>query len=157
MRIYFHKRLLCCFAIGFLVVVNNICFADDKYNIQKSEIKWVENLDQVDNSVEEGINQQISSPVSKKRYFYYYYPASYVYYSKDRQMYYYLENDDWKICAFLPSNFKKNLGKRIRLDTDTNKPYLYHNQHIKKFEQEDSIEKKKSFLAKLIYMMLYKH
>ena len=157
MRIYFHKRLLCCFAIGFLVVFNNISFADDKYNVQQNEIKWIENLDQVDNSEKEDIKQQKSSPVPKKRYYYYYYPASYVYYSKDRQMFYYLENDDWKICAYLPKNYKKNLGKHVRLETDTQKPYLYHEQHIQKFRQKESEEKKKSFLAKLIYMMLYKH
>ena len=158
MRIYFRVRLLSSLIVGLLFILsNNGSFAADKYNFQKSEIEKKEGLDEKDYPAEKSIKRKASSSGFVKHYLYYYYPSSNVYYSVDRKMYYYLEDDNWKICAFLPSDLNKRLDEYVRLELDTQKPYIYHKQHIAKFAQEESDKKKKSFLARVIYIMLYKH
>jgi hypothetical protein len=159
MEIYSHIKLVFSFVIVIFLAIftSNTSFASDKYNLQHNEIKRIEIQDEADDLEKEGIQLQATSSVLQKRYFFNYYPSCYVYYSIDRKMYYYLEDDNWKICAFLPKNFKGKLGEYVKLEMDTNKPYTHHRQHVKKFAQIESKKKKKSFLAKVIYIMLYKH
>jgi hypothetical protein len=158
MGTYFHIKFLSFFITVFLVITTNqVSFAEDKYKVQPSENSQIEILSEVNNSKKEGTQQQAPMPAASKRYSYRYYPSCYVYYSVDRNLYYYLKDDNWKICAFIPSDLKKKLDEYVSLKLDTSIPYIYHEEHIKKFSQTKSDKKKKSFLARVIYIMLYKH
>ena len=158
MRIYYYIRLLSFFIVGFLLILTSHgSFAGDKNNIRQSEIKNNEVLEEKDYSAKMGVKGQAYSSVVQKNYLYHYYPSSNVYFSVEKKMYYYLEDDNWKICSFLPSDLKKESDEYVRLELDTDKPYIYHKQHIAKFAQAESDKKKKSFLARVIYILLYKH
>lgn len=54
---------------------------------------------------------------------YHYYPAKNVYYDLERKLYFYLQGDQWKTGAALPTSIRLNLGKSTSLELDTDVPY----------------------------------
>jgi hypothetical protein len=64
---------------------------------------------------------------------YRYYPCSNVYHDADRGLYFYLEGSNWRIGASLPSNLQMGLGESVSLELDTDKPYIYNAEHVKKY------------------------
>jgi hypothetical protein len=68
---------------------------------------------------------------AKQRYLYF--PDCPAYYDTDRSVYFYIEGDNWVVSASLPDRVSINLGKYVALELDTDKPYLYYNDHKKKY------------------------
>ena len=64
---------------------------------------------------------------------YLYCPSSNVYQDADRGLYFYLEGSNWRIGASLPSNLRMDLGDSVSLELDTDKPYIYNAEHVKKY------------------------
>ena len=64
---------------------------------------------------------------------YRYYPSSSVYYDSDRRIYFYLEGDNWEVGASLPSRLRIGLGRSVSIELDTDKPYVYNAEHVKKY------------------------
>jgi hypothetical protein len=60
---------------------------------------------------------------------YRYYPDAEVYYDAGRKLYFYLEGNGWRIGASLPSPLLASLGNSVDLEMDTDKPFLYHDDH----------------------------
>ena len=64
---------------------------------------------------------------------YRYYPAHKVYYDTGRRLYFYLKGDNWEVGASLPSHIRVGLGKSVSIELDTDKPYIHHAEHVKKY------------------------
>ncbi len=64
---------------------------------------------------------------------YRYYPSHSVYYDTGRGFYFYLKGDNWEVGASLPGKLKMNLGAYVSLELATEKPYIHHAEHMKKY------------------------
>jgi hypothetical protein len=136
------NRWFVSFVIGFcLIVFNSIGFAGGSDGIQLKE------------------HSGIGSPATanKQKYSYQYYPSSSVYYDIHRKLYFYLEDDNWKIFASLPSNLERKLGDYVKIEMDNDKPYMDNDKHAKKFPPENLRKTKKNMWSKLIFVLLYEH
>ena len=60
---------------------------------------------------------------------YRYYPDAEVYYDADRKVYFYFEGNGWHIGASLPNSLQASLGDSVNLEMNTDKPFLYHDEH----------------------------
>ncbi len=64
---------------------------------------------------------------------YRYYPDCAVYHDTERSRYFYIKNGNWEVGASLPYNLQIRLGKSVNLEMDTDKPFTYHADHVKKY------------------------
>jgi hypothetical protein len=64
---------------------------------------------------------------------YRYYPSCSVYYDTGRRLYFYIKGDNWEVGATLPKHIRIGLGDSVNIELDTDKPYIYHSEHVKKF------------------------
>ena len=69
----------------------------------------------------------------RAKYQYRYYPGSSVYYDYERKIYFYIKGDHWEVGASLPSHLRIGLGDSVDIELDTDKPYIYHAEHVKKY------------------------
>ena len=69
----------------------------------------------------------------RAKHHYYYYPSSSVYFDAGRQVYFYLEGNQWKMAVSLPSYIRIDANRYVEMELDTDKPYMYHNEHRKKY------------------------
>jgi hypothetical protein len=64
---------------------------------------------------------------------YRYYPSCSVYYDSGRRLYFYLRGDSWEVGASLPNHLRIGLGDSVNIELDTDKPYIHHAEHVKKY------------------------
>jgi hypothetical protein len=64
---------------------------------------------------------------------YRYYPSRSVYYDTGRRLYFYLKGDNWEVGASLPHHIRIGLGESVSIELDTDKPYIHHAEHVKKY------------------------
>jgi len=64
---------------------------------------------------------------------YRYYPASRVYYEKERGAYFYYNNGKWQVSASLPSYIRIDVNDHVTLEMDTDKPYEYNHDVVKRY------------------------
>ena len=64
---------------------------------------------------------------------YRYYPDQKVYHDPERGLYFYLRGDNWEVGASLPSPLGSALGGSVTIELDTDKPYVYNAEHVKKY------------------------
>ena len=64
---------------------------------------------------------------------YRYYPSRSVYYDTGRKLYFYIKGDRWEVGASLPNRIRIGLGDAVKIELDTDKPYIYHSEHVKKY------------------------
>lgn len=57
---------------------------------------------------------------------YYYYPGCNVYYRPDDRMWFYLEGDNWRVGAALPSHIRVDFNRSVSLEMDSDRPYSRH-------------------------------
>ncbi|RJP24671.1 MAG: hypothetical protein C4520_03730 [Candidatus Abyssobacteria bacterium SURF_5] len=69
----------------------------------------------------------------RAKYAYYYYPEGQVYFDLNRNVYFYMDAGAWRMSASLPTDLNLQLGKHVRIDMDTSKPYTYFEQHKVKY------------------------
>jgi hypothetical protein len=69
---------------------------------------------------------------------YRYYPSSNVYKDTERGLYFYLKGDKWEAGASLPLPLKESLGESVSLELETDKPYIHHTEHVKKYPPKKS-------------------
>ena len=65
----------------------------------------------------------------RAKFQYRYYPDAEVYYDAGRKLYFYFEGNGWRVGASLPSPLQASLGDSVNLELDTDKPFLYHDEH----------------------------
>jgi len=69
----------------------------------------------------------------RAKYQYRYYPSSYVYYDTGRGLYFYYEGGDWRVGVSLPSHIHIAVGDYVTLEMDTDRPYRYHSDVVKRY------------------------
>ena len=91
----------------------------------------------------------------RAKFKYRYYPRCKIYHDAARGVYFYLKGESWEVGITLPSHLEKDLGGFVRLELDTDKPYLFNEEHIEKYssEQSNSEKKKMNFFTKLWILM----
>jgi hypothetical protein len=56
-----------------------------------------------------------------------------VYHEAERNLYFYSKGENWQVSASLPVDLEVNLGEHVSIDLDTDRPYLYNDDHRKKY------------------------
>ena len=74
---------------------------------------------------------------------YRYYPSESVYYDTGRRLYFYLKGSNWEVGVSLPDKLKVNLGDYVTLELATDRPYIYHAEHKKKYPPGQLKQKQK--------------
>jgi hypothetical protein len=69
----------------------------------------------------------------RAKHHYYYYPASSVYFDVGRGLYFFYQGDGWRVGASLPAGFQINVNDYVELDMDTDRPYVYHTDVMKRY------------------------
>ena len=78
---------------------------------------------------------------------YRYYPDGKVYHDTQRGIYFYLKGDSWEAGVSLPGELKVGLGDYVNLELDTETPYVYNDEHAKKYPP-GQLKRKNKKLAK---------
>ncbi len=69
----------------------------------------------------------------RAKYRYRYYPDSQVYYNENQGSYIYYNNGNWEISVSLPDRIKINIRDYVTVEMDTDQPYKYHTEVVKKY------------------------
>ena len=69
----------------------------------------------------------------RAKHYYRYYPSCSVYYDNGRKLYFYLKGDNWEVGASLPGSIRVRLGEYVSMELDTDRPYVYHADHVKRY------------------------
>ncbi|MFC1533201.1 hypothetical protein ACFL7M_07550 [Thermodesulfobacteriota bacterium] len=64
---------------------------------------------------------------------YQYYPKSRVYYEKESGVYFYYKDGKWRVSVSLPSHIRIDIKDYVTLEMDTDKPYKYDHEVIKRY------------------------
>ena len=64
---------------------------------------------------------------------YRYYPSSRVYYEKERGVYFYYRNGEWQVSVSLPTSLRLDVGDYVTLEMDTDRPYEYDNDVVRRY------------------------
>ena len=139
------KRPVICFAVGFFAISTIIisgCTGD--------RIKVKYEKDGRPGYSEIGKEHKKGGPPPhapahgyRAKHKYRYYPSRYVYYDTGRRLYFYLSGDNWEVGASLPSHIRVGLGDSVSLELDTDRPYIHHKEHVKKYPPGQLKKKKK--------------
>ena len=68
----------------------------------------------------------------RAKYHYRYYPSSYVYFDVGRRLYFYYDAGNWRVAVSLPSRVQIDFDDYVTLGMDTDKPYKYHSEVVKR-------------------------
>jgi hypothetical protein len=68
----------------------------------------------------------------RAKHHYRYYPESYVYYDTGRSVYFYSEGGRWGASVSLPSSIHIDVEEYVSIEMDTDQPYRYHSEVVKK-------------------------
>ena len=76
---------------------------------------------------------------------YRYFPSASVYHDASRGLYFYLSGSNWQIGATLPQDLRIRLGSSVSIEMETDRPYIYYDQHKKQYPpgQMKKMHKKK--------------
>jgi hypothetical protein len=138
MRYNLIKRFFICFLIGFFIFsFSSIVFAERSINIQLGKGSDSDKPKYVKNNKNGGPPTHAPAHGYRAKHQYRYYPSNSVYYDTGRGLYFYLKGDNWEVRASLPSNLRVGLGDSVSIELDTDKPYLYHAEHVKKYQRSN--------------------
>jgi hypothetical protein len=68
-----------------------------------------------------------------RAYQYRYYPAASVYYDLGRSVYHYFVDNQWQTVRTLPDSIHLNTREFATFELDTDRPYIYHQEVIKRY------------------------
>jgi hypothetical protein len=144
-----HKNQKC--ALIGLVAFCLVCFLTGSVFAGGSfTFKWGNETNAAQQQVKNKSKQKKGGPPAhapahgyRAKYQYRYYPSSHVYQDTERGIYFYLKGDKWEVGASLPLPLKEGLGESVSLELDTDKPYIHHAEHVKKYPPKKSKPKKK--------------
>jgi len=74
---------------------------------------------------------------------YQYYPHHRVYYERERGTYFYYQDGQWRVSVSLPSNIRIDVDDYVTLEMDSDKPYEYDHEIIKRYPPGQLKKKKK--------------
>ena len=70
---------------------------------------------------------------NRAQYHYRYYTYHRVYFDEQRGVYFFPSNGSWQMSVSLPSYIQITVNDFVTLDMDTDRPYEYHNDVVKKY------------------------
>ena len=156
MRFAIRKWLSSCFIMGLIVLFSiNFSLANESSKIRYEKDIHLESFKAEHKYQKQDSFNKNTLMRPQKEYSYRYYPLCSVYYDTNRKLYYYLQDGGWKIFSHLPRNFNRELDYYVKLNMDTDKPFIYFDNHIRQFPPKDS--RKQSLWSKAIFILLYKH
>jgi len=92
----------------------------------------------------------------RAKYQYRYYPRGKVYYDTARGVYFYLKGENWEVSISLPIHQKNDLGEYVSLELETDRPYLFNEEHNKKYSSKQlSSEKKQMNVFTKLWILLF--
>ena len=128
------RKLCICLAIGFFIV--SICadvFAGGSINIQWGKGSGSDNPQVSKKHKKQGPPAHAPAHGYRAKHQYRYYPSRSVYYDTGRRLYFYIKGDNWEVGASLPNHIRVSLGDSVNIELDTEKPYIYYSEHVKKY------------------------
>lgn len=139
------------------IVIFVFLYVDSGFADSSNSVKIAKDTEIEYGQIKEGYKRQngplVHAPThgSKARFQYRYYPRCKVYYDTARGVYFYLKGENWEVGLSLPSRLKSNLGEYVSLELDTDRPYLFNEEHDKKYssKQSNSEKRKMNFFTKL--------
>jgi hypothetical protein len=72
-------------------------------------------------------------PWAHGNHHYRYYTYDNIYFDEQQGVYFYLYNGGWQMSASLPAYIQITVNDFVTLDMDTDKPYQYHNDVVKRY------------------------
>ena len=92
----------------------------------------------------------------RAKFKYHYYPRCNVYYDAARGIYFYLKAGIWEAGMSLPSHLQRDLGEYVSLELDTDKPFLYNEEHSKKYSSKQiNSDKRQTGFFKKLWVLLF--
>jgi hypothetical protein len=70
---------------------------------------------------------------NRAKHSYRYYPYHGIYFEERSGVYFYLSDGRWQMSASLPVSVRITVNDFVTLDMDTDRPYEYHNDVVKKY------------------------
>lgn len=135
MNYNFIKRLFICLGIGFFTVSTLLTVG-----CAPKKVVVVHKKDGNHGYSESGHKHKKGGPPAhapahgyRAKHHYRYYPSRNVYHDTDRGLYFYLKGDNWEVGAKLPSSLRVGLGDSVSIELETDKPYIYHADHVRKY------------------------
>ena len=92
-----------------------------------------------------------SAQGNRVKHEYHYYPSSKVYHDADRGLYFYLQGSDLEVGTTLPQTLKDGLGTPVILEMETDKPYIFHPEHLKSYYAKQLKRQRYQNLAKITW------
>ena len=138
------KKLFICLAIGFFIV--SFCtdvFAGGSLSIQWGKGSGSDNHEVAKKHKKQGPPAHAPAHGYRAKHQYRYYPSRSVYYDTGRGLYFYLKGDNWEVGASLPGSLRVGLGDAVSIELETDKPYIHHTEHVKKYPSKQPKNKKK--------------
>ena len=131
------KRMAICFGIGFFTVFTiftigcapkrvEVVYEKDS-NHEHSEVYYKHK------HKKKGPPAHAPAHGYRAKHQYRYYPSQSVYYDTGRRLYFYIKGDNWEVGASLPNHIRIGLGASVSIELDTDKPYVHHAEHVKKY------------------------
>jgi hypothetical protein len=154
MNYNFIRRLIICFAIGFfsISIIFTIGCAPKRvkvvYENEKDGNQGYSKKHHKHKHKKGGPPAHAPAHGYRAKHKYRYYPSCSVYYDSDRRIYFYLKADNWEIGASLPTNIRLGLGDSVNIELDTDKPYIYHADHVEKYPPGQKKKKNKKKIKK---------
>jgi len=128
------NRLFICFLIGFFIFsFNGNALAGGSISVQWGKGSDSDQPKSVKNHKKGGPPAHAPAHGYRAKHQYRYYPSSSVYYDTGRGLYFYLKGDNWEVGASLPNSLRVGLGDSVSIELDTDKPYNYYEEHVKKY------------------------
>jgi hypothetical protein len=79
----------------------------------------------------------------RAKYRYLYYPSPQVYLDTGRNLYFYYRGGQWEVSAQLPAAIRVQPGDNVTLEMNTDRPYRYHSDVVKRYPPGRSDAKRK--------------
>ena len=128
------KSLFIFLAIGFFIIAfNSNVFAGGSISIQWGKGTESDNTPVAEKHKNQGPPAHAPAHGYRAKHQYRYYPSRSVYHDTDRGLYFYLKGDNWEVGASLPSSLRVGLGDYVSMELETDKPYVHHAEHVKKY------------------------
>jgi hypothetical protein len=137
------RRLVICLTIGIFIIGFNGNVFGGSITIKVGKGSESDSAPVAKKHKKQGPPAHAPAHGYRAKHKYRYYPSQSVYYDTGRGLYFYLKGDNWEVGASLPSSLRVGLGDYVSMELDTDKPYVHHKEHKKKFPSKKTQKKKK--------------
>jgi hypothetical protein len=144
MNYNFKKRLIIGFFIFFIMIVIGCAGDNIKVVYEKNDNSGYSESGHKHKHKKQGPPAHAPAHGYRAKHQYRYYPSRSVYYDTGRELYFYLKGNSWEVGASLPSSLRVGLGDSVSIELDTEKPYIYHADHVKKYPPGQMKKKNKT-------------